>query len=1107
MSATNGKVILSNSTVALGGANPTGSNVMDKVGYGSATGFETAPTPATDNTTGIRRITDGVDNDNNATDFTVVSPLPRNSTYTTAAPVVVSLNPSSGSADVPYNIVPSLTFDKPVVKGNGVITVFENGVSILSINVNSSEVVIKDNSTVVLNTTLAGGKTYSLQIDAGAFKDAYGNNFAGLSSTAWTFSTYNYSVPVTLPVSFDFQNCTGNGLLPNGFTQYSVTGNIVWDCTPFGRDPNAPSGSNPFPNAVQMNGFADGTNVPNGDWLISPALDLTGTTYPLLSFWSRTAFNGQPLQLKVSTDYVSGDPRLATWTDINGKFPALASNIWTESSNINLAAFKQPNVHFAFVYTSSNEEGARWTLDDIALINSATPPPPSLTVGTSDVQFNYVAKGSSLDKTFSFTGNDLTDGVTLSAGDNFLLSKDGATFSSSISYTLEEANNLLTTVYVRFEPAQNNQNYTGTVTVQTSGLTGEVHLTGTSIDPATTLEVVNWNMEWFGSTDPSLGPTNDDLQQQNAEKILKSIGADVYGLVEVVDEARLAAIVRNMPGYSYVICNYGSHVNPPEPNGSPLSAAQKEAFVYKTSLLSNITTRPLINNQNTGSTSYNNWSSGRYPFLMTADVTLNCITKRINFVLVHAKANTSPTATSYARRQAAAQELHDTLMTYFPSDNVIVLGDFNDDLDKSITAGFTTTSYSAFTNDQANFYSPTLALSLAGKKSTVSYNDVIDHVMLSNEMQSSYMPLSANILTDVASLVSNYGSTTTDHYPVFTRYQFPNTTAPVVASCPVVPDLCSNSTGVYTIPAFTATDDCDAVQYSYVITGATQRTGTGNDASGQFNVGASTIAWTAADNWNNSVTCQTTIVVNASPAVSIPDAYVLPNGVSANTVYEGYAPAAVLTVTAQPTGGSGSYTYSWTAGAGLAIVAGTADQPVVKVYADGTGHPSTTLTITVTDSKGCTATSTLTVYIADVRSGVKNDKVRVCHNGGEISIDASAVTAHLGHGDALGSCAGAASFVTRKAVGINNAIAAEVTLVARPNPSASYFTIQLQGSTDAKNLRLKVTDMLGRTVEQRNSLQASQSLQIGQDYRPGIYWVEILQGGEKHTLKLVKLSR
>jgi hypothetical protein len=140
-----------------------------------------------------------------------------------------------------------------------------------------------------------------------------------------------------------------------------------------------------------------------------------------------------------------------------------------------------------------------------------------------------------------------------------------------------------------------------------------------------------------------------------------------------------------------------------------------------------------------------------------------------------------------------------------------------------------------------------------------------------------------------------------------------------------------------------------------------------------------------------------------------------------------------------------------------------------------------------------------------VRSGNKNDKVRVCHNGGEISIDGSAVPAHLGHGDALGTCAQAASS-TRKVVEANKTIAAEMTLIARPNPSSSYFTLQLQGSPDAKSLRLKVTDMLGRTVEQRSNLGAGQSLQIGQDYKPGVYFVEVLQGSEKQTLKLVKLA-
>jgi hypothetical protein len=56
---------------------------------------------------------------------------------------------------------------------------------------------------------------------------------------------------------------------------------------------------------------------------------------------------------------------------------------------------------------------------------------------------------------------------------------------------------------------------------------------------------------------------------------------------------------------------------------------------------------------------------------------------------------------------------------------------------------------------------------------------MIDHVEISNEMQANFMLNTASVLTDVTSLVTNYGSTTTDHYPVFTRYAFDPVILPV----------------------------------------------------------------------------------------------------------------------------------------------------------------------------------------------------------------------------------------------------------------------------------------------------------------------------------------
>src|SRR5690606_7920841 len=68
-------------------------------------------------------------------------------------------------------------------------------------------------------------------------------------------------------------------------------------------------------------------------------------------------------------------------------------------------------------------------------------------------------------------------------------------------------------------------------------------------------------------------------------------------------------------------------------------------------------------------------------------------------------------------------------------------------------------------------------------------------------------------------------------------------------------------------------------------------------------------------------------------------------------------------------------------------------------------------TATVTDANGCTKTYTTTIYAEDVRCFAGNSgnaKVKICHqtNNGchEICVDASAVAAHLAHGDFLGTC-------------------------------------------------------------------------------------------------------
>ncbi len=80
LNATGGKIILVNSTTAETTANPTGAQIIDKVGYGSANGSEGTPTVALSNTTAAFRNANGcTDTDNNFNDFTTLTPNPRNS--------------------------------------------------------------------------------------------------------------------------------------------------------------------------------------------------------------------------------------------------------------------------------------------------------------------------------------------------------------------------------------------------------------------------------------------------------------------------------------------------------------------------------------------------------------------------------------------------------------------------------------------------------------------------------------------------------------------------------------------------------------------------------------------------------------------------------------------------------------------------------------------------------------------------------------------------------------------------------------------------------------------------------------------------------------------
>jgi hypothetical protein len=92
---------------------------------------------------------------------------------------------------------------------------------------------------------------------------------------------------------------------------------------------------------------------------------------------------------------------------------------------------------------------------------------------------------------------------------------------------------------------------------------------------------------------------------------------------------------------------------------------------------------------------------------------------------------------------------------------------------------------------------------------------------------------------------------------------------PPTLTCPSLQTFCQSGNNTYTIPALTATDNCTGtLNTTYTISGATTRSGSGNNASGTYNLGPSTITWTVVDACGNSSSCSTTVTINPNTVIT-----------------------------------------------------------------------------------------------------------------------------------------------------------------------------------------------------------------------------------------------
>jgi hypothetical protein len=263
----------------------------------------------------------------------------------------------------------------------------------------------------------------------------------------------------------------------------------------------------------------------------------------------------------------------------------------------------------------------------------------------------------------------------------------------------------------------------------------------------------------------------------------------LYFLEEVSNPTAFKNLVAKMKGYEGVCSSAISA-------GGVADDAQRVCFIYKTDIVKSISTRPLL----TGATSLPNypsdparfWASGRLPFLMVADVAVEGVKQRLHIVGIHARANTGGTTGTetdrelqYRQRKYDVEVLKDSLDAQFPKENIIIAGDFNDDVDETVSVITSTkeSSYKKYVDDAERWQALTKTLSDDGYRSYVSQENVIDHILISNELKNSYLSSSVGVALPFTFL-KNYTSTTSDHLPVFARFQLiasPTATEPALA--------------------------------------------------------------------------------------------------------------------------------------------------------------------------------------------------------------------------------------------------------------------------------------------------------------------------------------
>jgi hypothetical protein len=87
---------------------------------------------------------------------------------------------------------------------------------------------------------------------------------------------------------------------------------------------------------------------------------------------------------------------------------------------------------------------------------------------------------------------------------------------------------------------------------------------------------------------------------------------------------------------------------------------------------------------------------------------------------------------------------------------------------------------------------------------------------------------------------------------------------------------------------------------------------------------------------------------------------------------------------------------------------------------------------------------------------------------------------------------------------VNTNLVKGFNVIASPNPTTNTFTLKIDSENKVDKINVRVMDLYGKVLELKTGIAPNSVIRFGGNYRPGVYFTQIIQGRKTITVKVIK---